>query len=125
MRTVLIRKRAEALGGFGTPVPALPRELDVGAGRLPGMGEGPAFPSPAERARNTKVTLYMAGMKDVQQFVEDVQSEMKRVTWPDREQLRNATAVILVFVIIIAIIIGLMDGVFAWFVRMFVRIFGG
>ena len=67
----------------------------------------------------------MAGMKDVQQFVEDVQAEMKKVTWPDREQLRNATAVILVFVIIIAIIIGVMDGVFAWFVRTFVRLFGG
>ena len=39
----------------------------------------------------------MAGMKDLQQFVEDVQTEMKRVTWPDREQLRNATAVILVY----------------------------
>ena len=57
----------------------------------------------------------MAGMKDVQQFVEDVQSEMKRVTWPDREQLRNATAVILVFCIIIAIIIGLiLAGTAAW-----------
>ena len=32
---------------------------------------------------------------------------MKRVTWPDREQLRNATFVILVFVIILAIIMGL------------------
>jgi preprotein translocase subunit SecE len=67
----------------------------------------------------------MAGMKDVQQFVEDVQAEMRKVTWPDREQLRNATAVILVFVIIIAIIIGLMDGIFAWFVRTFVGVFSG
>lgn len=67
----------------------------------------------------------MGRMKEVQQFVEDVQMEMKRVTWPDREQLRNATVVILVFVIIIAIIIGLMDGVFAWFVRTFVGVFSG
>ncbi len=67
----------------------------------------------------------MAGMKDVQQFVEDVQSEMKKVTWPDREQLRNATAVILVFVIIIAIIIGLMDTMFSWFVRTFVGVLSG
>jgi preprotein translocase subunit SecE len=67
----------------------------------------------------------MAGMKDVQQFVEDVQVEMRRVTWPDREQLRNATAVILVFVIIIAIIIGLMDTLFSWFVQTFVGVFSG
>ncbi len=64
-------------------------------------------------------------MKDVQQFVEDVQVEMRRVTWPDRQQLRNATAVILVFVIIIAIIIGVMDTLFSWFVRNFVSVFSG
>ncbi len=50
---------------------------------------------------------------------------MRRVTWPDREQLRNATAVILVFVVIIAIIIGLMDTIFSWFVRTFVGVFSG
>jgi len=67
----------------------------------------------------------MVRMKDVQQFVEDVQVEMKRVTWPDREQLRNATAVILVFCIIIAIVIGLMDTVFSWLVRTFVGVLSG
>jgi len=67
----------------------------------------------------------MVRMKDVQQFVEDVQVEMKRVTWPDREQLRNATAVILVFCIILAIVIGLMDTVFSWFVRTFVGVLSG
>jgi len=40
----------------------------------------------------------------MQEFFEGVQAEMKKVTWPDREQLRNATAVILVFVIVLAII---------------------
>jgi len=67
----------------------------------------------------------MVRMRDVQQFVEDVQVEMKRVTWPDREQLRNATAVILVFCIILAIVIGLMDTVFSWFVRTFVGVLSG
>lgn len=67
----------------------------------------------------------MVRMKDIQQFVEDVQTEMKRVTWPDRVQLRNATAVILVFCVIIAIIIGLMDTTFSWFVRTLVGVLSG
>ena len=67
----------------------------------------------------------MTGMKDVQQFVEDVQTEMKRVTWPDREQLRNATVVVLIFSILIAIVIGLMDTLFSWFVRTFVGVLSG
>jgi preprotein translocase SecE subunit len=50
---------------------------------------------------------------------------MRRVTWPDREQLRNATIVILIFVIILAFIIGAMDAVFSWFVRTLVGLFSG
>ena len=68
----------------------------------------------------------MAGiLKKTQTFVEEVQVEMKRVTWPDREQLRNATFVVLVFVVILAIIIGAMDAVFSWLVRTIVGAFSG
>ena len=68
----------------------------------------------------------MAGiLKKTQQFAEEVQVEMRRVTWPDQEQLRNATFVILVFVLILAFIIGAMDAVFSWLIRMIVRLFGG
>lgn len=68
----------------------------------------------------------MAGiLKKTQTFVEEVQVEMRRVTWPDREQLRNATIVVMIFVIIIAFIIGLMDATFAWFVRTIVGVFSG
>jgi preprotein translocase subunit SecE len=64
-------------------------------------------------------------LRKTQTFVEEVQVEMRRVTWPDREQLRNATIVILIFVIILAFIIGAMDGVFSWFVRTLVGLFSG
>ena len=67
----------------------------------------------------------MGRMKDFQIFVEDVQSEVKRVTWPDWIQVRNATAVILVFVLILAIVIGAMDAVFSSTVRLIVGVFGG
>lgn len=68
----------------------------------------------------------MAGiLRSTQRFVEEVQVEMRRVTWPDRDQLRSATAVILVFVLILAVIIGAMDAVFAAIVRLVLRTFGG
>ena len=67
----------------------------------------------------------MGRMKDFQIFAEDVQSEVKRVTWPDQIQVRNATAVILVFVFILAMIIGAMDAVFSSTVRLIVSVFGG
>jgi len=67
----------------------------------------------------------MGRVAQFQQFIEEVQSEVKRVTWPDMEQVRNATAVILVFVVILAIIIGAMDAVFSFAVRGIVGVFSG
>lgn len=64
-------------------------------------------------------------VKKTLELVEEVRVEMRRVTWPDREQLRNATAVILVFVLVLAFVIGAMDGIFSALVRGIVRIFGG
>jgi preprotein translocase subunit SecE len=64
-------------------------------------------------------------LKRTQTFVEEVQVEMRRVTWPDREQLRNATVVIVIFVLILAFIIGAMDAVFSWLVRTIVDVFSG
>ena len=42
-------------------------------------------------------------------FLKEVQQEMKKVTWPDKAQLRQATIVILVFVGIVGLIIFAMD----------------
>jgi preprotein translocase subunit SecE len=42
-------------------------------------------------------------------FTAEVYEELKKVTWPDMPQLRNATGVILVFVVIVSAIIWVMD----------------
>ncbi|HXY18421.1 MAG TPA: preprotein translocase subunit SecE [Gemmatimonadales bacterium] len=42
-------------------------------------------------------------------FMSDVNAEVRKVTWPDRQQLKNATGVIILFVVVVAILIGLMD----------------
>ena len=58
-------------------------------------------------------------------FMGEVPVEMKKVTWPDFEQLRNATGVIIVFVLIVAAIIGAMDFVFRFVVDLIIRTLGG
>ncbi len=42
-------------------------------------------------------------------FVGEVNAEVRKVTWPDRQQLRQMTGVIILFVIAVTILIGLMD----------------
>lgn len=51
----------------------------------------------------------MARLSDIREFTDETVDEMKKVTWPDWDQLRNSTFVVLVFVVIVSGIIWLMD----------------
>ena len=42
-------------------------------------------------------------------FYHDVVAEMKKVTWPDRPQLQQATIQIIVFVLVLGALIALID----------------
>jgi preprotein translocase subunit SecE len=42
-------------------------------------------------------------------FVEECWDELGKVTWPDRDQLRSSTLVVIAFVILISGIIWIMD----------------
>jgi preprotein translocase subunit SecE len=58
-------------------------------------------------------------------FTAEVVEELKKVTWPDKQQLRQATLVMLIFVLIVAIIIWFMDmgvrGVLSVIMNLFAR----
>ena len=42
-------------------------------------------------------------------FYRNVVTEMKRVTWPDREQVKDSTIKLIIFVLIVGAVISLMD----------------
>lgn len=42
-------------------------------------------------------------------FIDDVQKEMKKVTWPTKEQLREATTVTIVICVLISLLLGVLD----------------
>jgi len=42
-------------------------------------------------------------------FVNDVMVEMRKVTWPDRAQLKSTTIQIIIFVLFLGAVIGLVD----------------
>ncbi len=58
-------------------------------------------------------------------FLGEVQTEMSKVTWPDWPQLKNATLVILVFVILIALVIFGFDIVVRAVLGVLISILGG
>jgi preprotein translocase subunit SecE len=57
----------------------------------------------------TEVVAKKGALTRTREFVSETWEELKKVTWPDFPQLKNATLVIIVFVIIVAIVIWLMD----------------
>jgi preprotein translocase subunit SecE len=57
----------------------------------------------------TEVATKKNGLVRTKDFVGEVFEELKKVTWPDFPQLKNATLVIIVFVIIVALVIWVMD----------------
>lgn len=46
------------------------------------------------------------------QFAKAVRTELKKVNWPDREQLRQSTAVVLIIVAVLGVYVAAWDFVF-------------
>ncbi len=55
----------------------------------------------------------------LKKFLKETKAELKKVTWPSKEQLMHNTGIIIVFIIIFTIILSLLDfgfqGLFSWF----------
>lgn len=67
----------------------------------------------------------MGRIASIKTFVDECITEMGKVTWPDRVQLRNATWVVILFTILISLVIYIMDLVSNWvIVDLIMGIFG-
>jgi len=58
-----------------------------------------ASSSPGERSRRANLV----------QFIRECNAELRRVQWPNREQLWQATAVVLIVCLVMGVYIGLLD----------------
>ncbi len=65
----------------------------------------------AEANVKTKKKSFFARMK---KYFKDTKSELKKVTWPSKEQLKQNTIVIITFIIIVGIFLFAIDMLFSW-----------
>lgn len=63
-------------------------------------------------------------VKDTRTFIEECWVELQKVTWPDQDQLRSATIVVLVFTMAVSLIIWLMDKSVSWIINNIMGLFG-
>ena len=54
-------------------------------------------------------------------FINEVKGELKKVSWPTREELIGSTVVVLVTVAILSIFVGICDLVFSRAINMMIR----
>ena len=52
---------------------------------------------------------FVGQVRRLQDFLKDVQAEMKKVSWPSRKDTVASTAVVIVTVILIALFLGFID----------------
>lgn len=63
-------------------------------------------------------------VKETRTFLEECWVELQKVTWPDRDQLKNATIVVVAFTVAISLVIWLMDGAVRFLLNQIMGIFG-
>ena len=63
-------------------------------------------------------------VKDTRTFLAECWEELTKVTWPDYAQLKNATIVVLIFVVAISLVIFLMDLTIRKVIEIIMGIFG-
>ena len=57
----------------------------------------------------------------VTQFIREVRQELKKVTWPTREELMGSTTVVIVTTLLMAIFIGTVDFFLSLLIRVLIR----
>jgi len=54
----------------------------------------------------------------IKQFLSETRMEMKKVTWPTREELRESTIVVIVSTFLVTVFIGAVDQILSHIIRL-------
>ncbi|HLU69334.1 MAG TPA: preprotein translocase subunit SecE [Fibrobacteria bacterium] len=57
-------------------------------------------------------------MRRLQNYIRDVLLELRKVTWPTREELRGATVTVIIFAVICSLFVGVVDFALGYIVRL-------
>lgn len=110
----------------GTPAAPAPSRADVGAPaedkltrreRRRAEREQRRRAKESEQRRQPRAQPVERRRGRVLGFLSQVVAELRRVQWPDRPHLIQASAVTLVFIAILAAYLGALDAAFNWFVQ--------
>ncbi|MFA5305883.1 MAG: preprotein translocase subunit SecE [Candidatus Babeliales bacterium] len=56
-------------------------------------------------------------MNKAMSFLNEVKAELKKVTWPTKDELFGSTIIVCILVVVFALILGGMDAIFTAFIK--------
>ena len=59
-------------------------------------------------------------LEKVRKFFKEVSNELKRVSWPTRQETISSTVVVIVLVFIVSLYLGIIDVILARFIGLFI-----
>ncbi len=59
--------------------------------------------------------------KKILGFIQDVRTELEKVSWPEKKVLKITTGVIVFFMVVFALYLGIIDVIFSKAIRIFLR----
>jgi preprotein translocase subunit SecE len=57
-------------------------------------------------------------MRRFQNYIRDVIQELKKVTWPTRDELKGATVTVIIFTLLSTAFVAIVDGVLGYIVKL-------
>jgi preprotein translocase subunit SecE len=75
--------------------------------------QAPPRPRQAQRREKQGTVTKAVQRRRGSQFLSEVMAELRKVTWPNRAQLAQGTAVVLVVVAIVATYLAVLDAIFS------------
>ena len=66
-------------------------------------------------------TANIQSVGGVKRFLREVKIELKKVTWPTRQQLMAYTAVVFIAVVLVSLMVWILDATFAFLFQTFLR----
>lgn len=77
--------------------------------------EGKIVPFVARKPAQKRASF----LKSIANYFSDVKSELRKVTWPNREEIVTSTLVVVVVVIAFTLFIGIVDEIFIRLIKFF------
>jgi preprotein translocase SecE subunit len=116
------------------PEAPAPSRADVGAPPAPAEEQGESRQQKRDRKKKEKEERKRSRERELQKskasgekqekrrggvvgFIASCWAELKKVQWPDRDTLVQASAVTIIFVAVMAAYLGALDGIFNWLIK--------